>query len=198
MKFSFEKFKKPDAPKEEANNTEALEVQEELTELEKQEQFDAECVEEAEKLGQNLEDLKAEIDAIGGPEKFKEFYETRSQYTGLSNADKELGRLSSESEKAGDMARSSRKLAIISAGLAALPMIVSKGENMSEKVADFAKTFEQFDVNSAFMGGYVALMSTGVVLGFVKLVKEKLKARRLEKQKKIEALKFKMTGTEVK
>ena len=66
MKFNFEKHIKtpePETKKEELND-EQIEAN-----------YEQEILAETKKLGTNLASLKSEIDALGGPEKFKEYFE---------------------------------------------------------------------------------------------------------------------------
>lgn len=196
MKFSFEKIQK----KTPENATEALEVQEELTELEKQEQFDAECVEEAEKLGKGIEELQAEIDSMGGPEKFKEIFEAPRYADGNgTRASKELEKFEDDKKYAKDTSKRLAVGAAIFGGLVVLAeQSILEGETVSDKFQEIKNLWEYQRANAIGAGVTMVIFTSGSILFAVQAIKERIKARRLEKQKKIEALKFKMTGTEVK
>ena len=179
MKFSFEKIQK----KTPENATEALEVQEELTELEKQEQFDAECVEEAEKLGKGIEELKAELDSFGGPGKFKERFELRSDRGDQNIAGSTVNKLDYESWSANSEAKNLSKAAAVMFALTTALEAVNYYEHGGDNPVAHG------------VAGFTALLG---LIPTIEAIKQKWKSLRLEKQKKIEALKFKMTGTEVK
>lgn len=184
-KFSF--GKKP----EKATTPESQEGEENLTDLERQEQFDAECAEEAEKLGTNIETLIGDINVAGGPERFKEIFETTPRNSSDTNrAGESLRQMSNEAVRANIDAGTSKTIAVLGGvltGVEALLIYLQKNE--------VPEGMEQYD-NALYVGG--GLGALFALAGIINFIKEKFKARRLEKQEKIETLKFKMTGTEVK
>ncbi len=191
MKFSFEKPKKsPEVEKPELESQETQEGEENLSDLEQQERFDAECAQEAEKLEVGIETLKAEIDALGGPEKFKEIFETKTGPNTNKNRaadfswEKSFGARSAE-----EGARISKGVVIFGAILTSVEAFLIHLQNN-----DIPEGMESYSDALHVSAGIGALMMAG---GSISFIKEKFKARRLEKQKKIETLKFKMTGVEV-
>ncbi len=174
MKFSFEKNSQDESKPEE--NTE-------LT----QERFDREIITEAEMLGTNVEKLKAEIDLLGGVDKFKEYYEKGFVFNGdlsktiLNRAGDHLNDLSYKARSESSSAKNVAKVAAICYGISALIFTLGINEEGSPQVA-----------HDAMAGLMFIIGSIGVILS----IKDKMKAREIEKKKQKEELKFKMTGVE--
>ncbi len=178
MKFNFEKH--VPAPK-----------QEELKEnVEKtQEEFDTEIIKEAEKLGTNVEKLKAEIDAFGGEEKFKKIFsekeggfsskgdgEMMAQTKGDKFIENHLGWASSDRE-------SSNQTSKFSAIFATLAVVM--------------EAFMIYDGNgqAPFGVGITAVSGLASVFTGISAIKEKISAKKYEKEAKKMDLKMKMTDT---
>lgn len=209
MKFSFEKPKKsPEVEKPELESQETQEGEENLSDLEQQERFDAECAQEAEKLEVGIETLKAEIDALGGPEKFKEIFE-KPRYTNAdgNQADKMLDDIDLKKWEEGSRMKFSRNIALVMGGMLALETFLLEGETISDKFDGIRQMWQdnqgdrilgQSNKIGITIGAMVtsAFALTGVS-SVVQSIKSRFELRRLEKQKKIETLKFKMTGVEV-
>jgi hypothetical protein len=166
-------------------------TEESLTDLERQEQLDAQCAEEAEKLGTNIERLTGDINVLGGPERFKEIFETTlGNTTDTNKAGQSLRDLSNESIRAGMDAHMSKMVAVLGTVLTGVEGLLIYLQNN-----DVPEGMEQYDASLHIAGGVGAVLALG---GTINFIKEKFKSRRLEKHKKIQNLKFKMTGTEVK
>jgi len=175
MKFSFEKNSQDESKPEE--NTE-------LT----QERFDREIITEAEMLGTNVEKLKAEIDLLGGVDKFKEYYEKGFVFNGyfsktiLNRAGDHLNDLSYKARSESSSAKNGAKVAALLYGMSAI--LVALGINEGGD--------PQIDAYDVMAGITFIIGSIGVILS----IKDKMKAREIEKKKQKEELKFKMTGVE--
>jgi len=176
MKFSFEK------------NTQYEPNPEENKELtQEQFEFDRQILAEAEKLETNVEQLKEEIDLLGGVEKFKEYYEKDLVFSGdlsevkENRAGQHLNDLSYEARNEKFSAKNNAKLAAICYGISALTFALGINEEGSPQVAVDAMAGLMFIIGS---------------IGVISSIKDKMKAREIEKKKKKEELKFKMTGVE--
>jgi len=173
MKFNFEKHIKKEEPKPKENP--------ELT----QEQFDEQILAEAQKLGTNLEQFKTEIDQYGGVEKFKEYFESRGKEDLSKNkAGETLSGLSSRVDYTKEVSKDRAKIAALCYGISALAVALGIHEGAESSI-----------VAGSSVGGLMFLLSSGMLISSIK---QKINARKLNRQKKKEELKFKMTGTEVK
>lgn len=195
---------------EEPITPESQEGEENLADLERQEQLDAECAEEAKKLGQNIEDLKNEIDAFGGAEKFKEVFEQPIYADGSgTKAGKVLRDFEDKKDLKSSHARFNRNVSLLMGGIIALEAYALEGETVSDKLAEIKQMWESSQIHPVMGHQHgkvdvvvnsmiITLFASVGALALVQSIKDRFEVRRLEKQKKIETLKFKMTGTEVK
>ena len=175
MAYSFEKIK-----------TKTPEPEPEIPEK-TQEQFDLEIEKEAEKLKVSLESLKTEIDEFGGPEKFKEYFEKADMFGSVGGKDVviqnkaggELNYLSHQEKREKSSAKTMAKVAALCYGISVL---VAVGIH------------EGGDIGGGVMAGLMFIVGSGSLIGSIK---DRLNACKLNRQKKKEELKFKMTGTEV-
>lgn len=195
MKFSFEKIP-----------TEEKVPEPELS----QEKFDEQILQEAQKLDVNIAELKSEIDKYGGPEKFKEKYETKiNEYNNA--AGEQIGTLEQQSKDANIEAKTSTAIGSImtalSAGIAYLPGMNAEGEVFdASPIENFRQAWESGIkdmpewLHHGFMVGAAAMAFVTLVTGgffFKQAIEEKIESRKLKHQKKVDELKFKMTGTEI-
>lgn len=191
------------------NGPEAMSKSGGMKELQAQENFDTECLAEAKKLKTNLEALQQDIFRFGGPEQFKEAFEVAAEYD-----DKEgnlAGKDISERNATEEILRSrAKKLATISKVAVAASYIVGTGivthaittrgldhmgevmQRMHGQILPSNPTMEEVAIVICS-----AVFWTGVASG-VKSIYDRIKARKLNRQQKIQELKFKITGTEIK
>lgn len=206
MKFGFENHVKTPEVKSE-------EIEKELSEEEKQQKFEEECIAEASKLKVSLGELKKDIDVMGGEEKFKEHFEKATGWSGLN----EDGSMKENKNVAGDTQRglerningtsdfvTTGKLAALVAGITILMNMIDTNNNNVDidynGMRDVIASIKEGSANAAhYVQGSVVLMmgSLTAFLGKMSL-NERFEKRKLQREKKINDLKFKMTGTEVK
>ncbi len=206
MKFGFEKHVK-------TLEVKPVEIEKELSEEEKQQKFEEECIAEAGKLKVSLEELKKDIDALGGEEKFKEYFEQPTMWQGKNEdgSDKVkqnvAGHTQSGLERSIDMKSdfmTTGKLTALVAGITIiLNMIDTNNNNIDidyNGIRDVIASVKEGSANAGhyIQGSMVLLMgSLTAFLGKMSL-QERFEKRKLQREKKINDLKFKMTGTEVK
>ena len=196
MQFNFEKH----IPEEEKP-----ELEEEKT----QEQFDAEILKEADKLGVSLAELQKDIESYGGVEKCKENFEKNytdgggSTYLQMNRAGERVSHMKSEERNRKSEAKG---LAVIGGILTAITAVmvssINQGGNIELENLRHPLEILQQEWNDGFMGkvgvGIVTFFATTGVGGFIGAIKQGIEARRTKRKRKTEELKFKMTGTEVK
>jgi len=152
------------------------------------EEFDLEIEQEADKLGMNLQKLKAEIDERGGVEKFKEFFSTgASDFSFRNKAKQMLNDLSYKSNQAKGDAKMYAIPAIAATAFAVLLEFLGRNEH--------GILSEDPQVIQIAISAFFSAVGAGTAIASIS---ERFKARRLSRQKQKEELKFKMTGTEVK
>jgi hypothetical protein len=210
MQFGFEKHVK-------TSEVKPVEIEKELTEEERQQKFQQECLIELDKLGTNLERVKADIDSFGGLEKFKEHFE---RITALGQAeypgDGTMLFKNPTANLAGDTQRNLEQkikhigkdisLEVITTMTLALTVLL----NMINKegilqvdhigVTDAIQAVKEGSADAIhYLQGISALFTTALLALVAKTkIGERFEIRRLNREKKINDLKFKMTGTEVK
>lgn len=194
MKFNFEKHIKEE-PKQE--NTE-------LT----QEQFDEQIMAEANKLGTNLEQLKSEIDQYGGSEKFKEHFEQPTNFSGnnkeINKAGQDILNLEFQEKREKRESRDMASLGAVMVGITAFfDYVVAVGaEGQASQFMHQLDTLKESWANNPTLAtaavAMVALVAvpTGALISSA--IKHRIEARKVNREKQKEDLKFKMTGTEVK
>jgi len=153
-----------------------------------QEQFDEQILAEAKKLGTNLEQLKSEIDQYGGVEKFKEHFEKQGAYSsyGKNKASEEINRMSHEVRDSKNQAKLFILISTLLIGLSACFQNADTGQGIWS------------DDPGVVMTSLYSIFAVGGVGFLIGSIKQRIDARKLNRQKKKEELKFKMTGTEVK
>lgn len=173
MKFDFEKH----TPKEEV-----------VPQAEKtQEQFDAEIMQEADKLGTNIEKLNQEINALGGPEKFKEIFSEKNDYypnqygENVTVGDRYVKQ---DREVVHSKNETAKQNAKFSALLALAPILAYIGERVAYGESDAS----QYSITYAVM----SIPALGVAISSIL---NKIKARSFERKAKRMELKMKMTDT---
>lgn len=156
-----------------------------------QEQFEEEILREVERLGTNLERLKAEIDEFGGPEQFKEYFEkSTSGYMDAkgnllqNKAGDTLRHISEEIRSNENDQKQNKKFRYLFTAISAL------------STAGFY--FAPFDENNKALLVPAVLAAIPAIITKIFEFQSSIKNRKLENQKKREELKFKMTGTEIK
>ncbi len=187
-------------------------VEEPKTEIEKeqtQEEFEAEILAEAEKLNTNVQKLKTEIDQYGGVEKFKEYFERKTGYTSGSVEQNVAGVTLRDLSSKADQEKHDSKIYLMVGGLlTALSVaieyayIAQNDINISDQLEGLKEAFTKGDTGSIvaailgvlFIGGTAA----GGLAGFITAIKDRIKARKINKEKNKKELEFKMTGVEAK
>ena len=153
-----------------------------------QEEFDLEIEQEADKLGASLQKLKAEIDEYGGPEKFKEYFSKgASDFSFKNKAKQTIDNLSYKSNEAKGNAKMYAIPAIVATAFVVLLEFLGRNE---QGILSEDPQLMQIAISALF-----SAVGVGTAIASIS---EKFKARKLNRQKQKEELKFKMTGTEVK
>jgi hypothetical protein len=166
-----------------------------MEELERQEKLDARIEEEAGKLKVNLDSLKKQIDEYGGLEKFKEEFEKNKAGDTIRKLQKD------QTYEIKSRKSATRMAAILSAVMAVYLALLRgvAGPELQATMNEINQAYPIDDIHSNLVVTVLGL-STGFSIG--SMIKEqtfgRIKQRRLKRQEKIEQLKFKMTGTEVK
>lgn len=213
MKFNFERNSKKVEKPEEMEKPLSEEEKQLLEEI-KQQRYEEECIAEADKLKVNLSDLKKQIDDFGGAEKFKEHFEKVSSWQG-ENEDGSKNNVTNVAGNSNNKISSEIRYEkrhfpsslIATAGFAAIAVLMNMvGSN--DVAIDHSSILEaikgiQEGITSGsvamnyFPAGFATLFGGTAIMTGVGAVKMRLESRKLNRQKKIDNLKYKMTDTEV-
>lgn len=210
MKFNFEKHTKP--------------TETELTDEQIQEKYEKDILAETEKLGTNLESLKSEIDALGGPEKFKEYfekpvykydgYEAPEGHTGSNTETRGSYEIRTLIQKIKDKVSLTSVAATVSvfnfmnvSGLAAMSKEFDKNfsqyfseETIQKIIHNFNNFSEQNTVDQVGMinGLLVSVIALSIQSESIYTgIKDAIEKRKLTREKAKQELKFKMTDTDI-
>lgn len=197
MKFDFENHI-PKVEKEEI-------VEDPLTELEKQQKFEEECINEANKLNISLIGLKNDIDAFGGEEKFKEIYEGSSRWNNRKEGVTE--NLAGETQRELDKESKIDKgiaigLPTTMLGIATVMNLLDMNHPNHLGYENIVDSIQALKMGVADVGNYLqvivaAVTAFGVTFSGKFALDEVFRSRKAKREKEINDLKFKMTDTQV-
>lgn len=200
MKFNFDKHI-PDEEKEPKNET--AEQLEELSEEERQEKFEQECIAEAEKLDLKLSELKQEIDSLGGPEKFAQQL-SNPRKIGFSGEydDSKLEWRKSNAEKKSRQKALGAMGFFVAGAIALIPVFESQGVRIDPAMIDNIQWVIQ-NKSQAFVEGQnfmatalSASLSAAGALAAGSGISDFFKKRRIARHQEKATLMRKMSGAE--